>query len=69
MNNLKTNIVGNFSLGNIRTNASIDALIQPYKEKPAVNNSEQKNESQINPHDLFLFFTADIIKEDIVFTR
>jgi hypothetical protein len=69
MNNLKTNITGKASQGNIRTNASIDTFIQPYKEKPSKNISEQKNESQINPHDLFLFFTADIIKEDIVFTR
>lgn len=69
MNNLKTKINRMASKNKIRINDSIDSFIQPYKEKPSEYNSEQKNESQINPHDLFLFFTADIIKEDIVFTR
>jgi hypothetical protein len=48
---------------------AVNTMIQPYKELPSENVSNQETGSRINPHDLFLFYTADIIKEDIIFIR
>ena len=45
----------------------IDSIV-PFKEKPAdILNKEKKEE--MNATELFSFFTADIIKEDIEFVR
>ena len=45
----------------------IDCIV-PFKEKPSdVSNKEKK--SEMDASELFSFFTADIIKEDIEFVR
>ena len=44
--------------------------IMPYKERPAVNHDQKYQiEGKLGATDLFSLFTADIIKEDVVFTR
>jgi len=45
--------------------------ILPYKERPAVNHDQSVTRSKENlgASELFSIFTADIIKEDVVFTR
>ena len=46
--------------------------ILPFTEKPSNSYLEQKeenNKSDIQACDLFSFFTADIIKEEVIFTR
>lgn len=43
------------------------ATIFPFKETPALKN--EKDENSNGPIELFSRFTADIIKEDVVFTR
>jgi hypothetical protein len=44
--------------------------ILPYKERPAVNHDQTiKSKDSLGASDLFSLFTADIIKEDVVFTR
>ena len=48
---------------------AINTLIQPFKEMPSLNNTGRDNAERINAHDLFSLYTADIIKEDIVFVR
>lgn len=47
----------------------INKLVQPFTELPPVQNPENDNDDRINAHDLFSKFTADIIKEDTMFTR
>lgn len=44
----------------------IDAIL-PFKEKPSDEPNGKKNEMEAS--ELFSLFTADIIKEDIVFVR
>ncbi|HKC36658.1 MAG TPA: hypothetical protein VKB95_11370 [Chitinophagaceae bacterium] len=45
----------------------IDCIV-PFKEKPSdISNKEKK--SEMDASELFSFFTADIIKEDIEFVR
>ena len=48
---------------------AINAYVQPSKEMPSVNNPEQESADRINAHDLFSYYTADIIKEDTIFAR
>ena len=45
--------------------------ILPFTERPDVERSEgiENHESKINATELFSFFTADIIKEKVVFIR
>lgn len=46
--------------------------ILPFTENPPVNSQLNKNKEKNNElaaSDLFSLFTADIIKEDVVFTR
>ena len=44
--------------------------ILPYKERPAVQSTDkEKTGEKLGASDLFSIFTADIIKEDVVFTR
>ncbi len=45
----------------------IDAIV-PFKEKPSDLQTEEKKNS-MDASELFSFFTADIIKEDIIFIR
>jgi arsenate reductase-like glutaredoxin family protein len=44
----------------------IDAIV-PFKEKPSDTAKEKKD--SLDASELFSFFTADIIKEDIEFVR
>ncbi|MCW3091598.1 MAG: hypothetical protein JWP81_2667 [Ferruginibacter sp.] len=48
-----------------------DHFILPYREKFSGRTRSPRNrdEKHMNAHDLFNSFTADIIKEDAVFTR
>ena len=46
----------------------IDAIV-PFKEKPSLEISEPGKNEEMNASQLFSFFTADIIKEDIQFVR
>jgi len=46
----------------------IDAIV-PFKEKPSLEISEPGKNNEMNASQLFSFFTADIIKEDIEFVR
>ena len=45
----------------------IDAIV-PFKEKPSIEISDPAKD-EMNATQLFSFFTADIIKEDIEFVR
>jgi hypothetical protein len=44
------------------------ATIFPFKENPAVTGNKEE-EVKNGPVELFSMFTADIIKEEVVFTR
>lgn len=46
-----------------------NAHIQPPQEIPSLYNAGQENADRINAHDLFSYYTADIIKEDTIFAR
>jgi len=46
----------------------IDAIV-PFKEKPSLEMSDTGKNEEMNASQLFSFFTADIIKEDIEFVR
>ena len=46
----------------------IDAIV-PFKEKPSVELSDPGKKDEMNASQLFSFFTADIIKQDIEFVR
>lgn len=57
-----------------KIHASITYEICAFVEKPSLNYPQKKENSSIpldniNASELFSFFTADIIKEKIVFTR
>ncbi len=46
--------------------------ILPFTEKPSsrhFNDKEENGINEIRASDLFSFFTADIIKEEVIFTR
>jgi len=45
----------------------IDCIV-PFKEKPSDTSNKEKK-SEMDGTELFSFFTADIIKEDIEFVR
>ena len=46
----------------------IDAIV-PFKEKPSLEMSDTGKNEEMNASQLFSYFTADIIKEDIEFVR
>ncbi len=54
---------------NIQNEGNVNSYIQPFKEMPSVNNTGQESADRIDAHDLFSYYTAEIIKEDIVFVR
>ncbi len=43
--------------------------VQFFKEMPSTDKSENGSPERINAHDLFSLYTADIIKEDVIFSR
>lgn len=47
----------------------LNSFIQPFKEMPSTNKVGEENTGRISAHDLFSFYTADIIKEDVIFSR
>lgn len=53
----------------IEIKESETAFIKPFKEMPSLSNAGQENINRINAHDLFSFYTADIIREDIIYAR
>lgn len=67
MNILKLRLKRNALRNIVKINNTLKSSIQPFKELPSINSIGQ--EARINAHDLFSFYTADIIKEDIVFVR
>jgi len=69
MNTLKTSLKRKALQINGEIKDAIETFIQPFKEVPSANNTGQETAERINAHDLFSFYTADIIKEDIIFSR
>ncbi|MDQ2718663.1 MAG: hypothetical protein M3Z26_02700 [Bacteroidota bacterium] len=59
----------------IRKSTTIIEGILPFKEKPSKNNFLNKSNEEgyesngVEAYDLFSLFTADIIKEEVIFTR
>jgi hypothetical protein len=53
---------------NILKKDGINSFIQPYKELPSDNKMGQDSD-RINAHDLFSHYTADIIREEVIFIR
>ena len=53
-------------LGKVLGKLKVDSIV-PFKEKPADEIKETKGKMEAS--ELFSLFTADIIKEDIVFVR
>lgn len=45
------------------------AYIQPFKQTPSLGGKGVENADRINAHELFEHYTAEIIKEDTIFTR
>jgi hypothetical protein len=45
------------------------AGMKPFTERPAEDRIEAKRDNRIGAADLFSLFTADIIREEVVFTR
>lgn len=54
---------------NVEIQEVINTFILPFTELPSFHTTRDDNEERINAHDLFSQFTADIIKEDVVFAR
>lgn len=48
---------------------AINAHIQPFKEMPSVNGTGLERAGRMDAHDLFSHYTADVIREDIVYAR
>lgn len=53
----------------VQIKETISSYIQPFTEMPSVNHMGNESEDRISAHDLFSHYTADIIKEDIIFIR
>lgn len=43
--------------------------IKPFAEKPSADRDPIKKDEQLGASDLFSLFTANIIREEVVFTR
>ena len=54
---------------NVEIKDVINTFILPFTEVPSFYTPREENEERINAHDLFSQFTANIIKEDVVFSR
>lgn len=54
---------------NVEIKDAINTFIMPFKEMPSVNTIREEDADRINAHDLFSLYTADIIKEDVIFAR
>ena len=53
----------------VEINAVVMDFIQPLKELPSTIKMESEKTERINAHDLFSLYTANVIKEDIVYAR
>jgi hypothetical protein len=69
MNNFKKGLKRKSLKENVEINNPINSFIHPFKEMPSSNNRGKESADRINAHELFSLYTADIIKEDIIFTR
>lgn len=69
MNHLSKYLNGKQINESVEINESFNDFVQSFKEMPSINYSEIDNNARINAHDLFSFYTANIIKEEIVFIR
>ena len=46
---------------------ALNSYIQPFKQMPSIH--DMGSADRITAHELFSHYTADIIKEDVIFTR
>lgn len=69
MNNFRKRLKRKALRKNVQITNAINAFIQPFKELPSVIKTGQESADRINAHDLFSLYTADIIKEDVIFAR
>lgn len=69
MKNSKRKLKGKILNKNTPTKDATGIYIQPFREMPSLNSTGQESEDRINAHNLFLLYTADIIKEDTIFSR
>lgn len=69
MNNFKIGLEKKPLTENLQLKEEANIFIMPFKEMPSTNNIEKVTADRINAHDLFSFYTADVIKEDIVYAR
>ena len=69
MNNLRKRLKRKAIRKGVEFKEAINSFIQPFNETPSLNDTGKENASRIDAHDLFCFYTADVIKEDIVYAR
>lgn len=69
MNNFRRKLKRRAFKKTILIKEAVNIFIQPYKELPSMTDMGAIDTDRINAYDLFSFYTADIIKEDIVFIR
>lgn len=69
MNNFKVRLKKRALNKNTQVHDAPNAYMRTFKEMPSVDNTGPEHAGRINPYDLFSHYTADIIREDIVFTR
>ena len=50
-------------------NLIITMSVQPFKELPPVQCSENVKDARMNAHDLFSHYTALVIGEDVIYSR
>ncbi len=69
MNNYKTRLKVKSFNNSTPAKDTANGHIQPFKQMPSGNNTGQESVDRINAHDLFSHYTAEIIKEDVIFIR
>jgi hypothetical protein len=67
MNQIEKALVTNEK--NVENSIPSEDSIQPFKEMPSVSSRGREKEKPITAHDLFSFYTANVIKEDIIYAR
>lgn len=69
MNNFRKRLKRKALKKTVKIKDVINTYMQPFKEMPSINNTGKGIPDRIDAHDLFSLYTADIIKEDIIFAR
>ncbi|HSN60733.1 MAG TPA: hypothetical protein VLR49_07350 [Ferruginibacter sp.] len=69
MNNLRKRLKRKAISKGVEIKEAINTFIQPFNEMPSLNDLGKENADRIDAHDLFSYYTADVIKEDIVYAR